>query len=159
MLILVRGSMLNLPNFVFSLWMEKYINKRNNIKDLFAFVHKPVWSGSQQAFLFCSTNHTKKKMLIFARESMSNLPNSSISLWTAKNIFDFVCKSHFPQLNLVRTLPNLSFLFLWNIEKMLILVRESMLNLPSSSISLWMTKYINKINNRKDLFNFVHNPA
>ena len=77
----------------------------------------------------------QKKMLIFARESMSNLPNSSISLWTAKNInkinsrkdlFDFVCKSHFPQLNLVRTLPNLSFLFLWNIEKMLILVRVSM---------------------------------
>ena len=89
---------------------------------------------------------------------MSNLSNSSISLWMAKNInkinsrkdlFDFVCKSHFPQLSLVRTLSKLSFLFLWNIEKILTLVRESMLNLPNSSISLWKTKYINKINNRK----------
>ena len=58
-----------------------------------------------------------------------------------------------PQPNLVRTSPSLSFFFLWIIEKkMLILERGSM----SSSISLWMPTYINKINNRKDLFEFVY---
>ena len=34
-----------------------------------------------------------------------------------------------------------------------------MLNLPDSCVSLRTTKYINKINNKKDLFDFVHNPA
>ena len=58
-------------------------------------------------FFFVFTNH-RKKMVILASGLMSNLPSSSISLWTAKYIY----KKH---------------------------------------------KYMNKINNRKYLFDFVHN--
>ena len=34
-----------------------------------------------------------------------------------------------------------------------------MSNLQDPSINLWMDKYINKINNRKDHFDFVYNLA
>ena len=44
-------------------------------------------------------------------------------------------------------------------RKRFILAKGSMSNLLDSSISLPMAKYINEINNRQVLFEFVHNLA